>query len=160
MRKPPKPNKTGILLLSLLCVFVVLLVLYLAVLSPFFAETGDSGSSTPTVSTKPGEGTGLVNGMVMMFPRVERADMSSIRVFNSYDEKTGQYEEYCFTKDGEDKDQDGDTADFIIEGHPVNIYNEENSPSWWSTRAIRSVLADWILLIFRAGQMQSMHAMA
>lgn len=124
MRKPPKPNKTGILLLSLLCAFVVLLVLYLAVLSPFFSEQGPDTSST-TVSTQPGEGTGLVNGMVTMFPRVERADMLSIRVFNNYDEKTGRYEEYCFTKDTEDKDVDGDTADFIIEGHPVNVYNEE-----------------------------------
>ena len=35
MRKPPKPNKTGILLLSLASIFLILLVLYLAVLSPF-----------------------------------------------------------------------------------------------------------------------------
>jgi hypothetical protein len=124
MRKPPKPNKTGILLLSLLCVFVLLLVLYFAVLSPFFSEEGPETPGT-TVSTKPGEGAGLVNGMVMMFPRVERSSMASLRVFNNYNEKTGKYEEYCFTKDTEDKDQDGDTADFIIEGHPVNIYNEE-----------------------------------
>lgn len=124
MRKPPKPNKSGILLLSFACVFCILLVLYLTVLTPFFAAEGEETPST-TASTLAGEGTGLINGLVMMFPRVERADMASIRVYNNYDKKTGQYEEYCFKKDTEDLDEDGDTADFIIEGHPVNTYNEE-----------------------------------
>lgn len=124
MRKPPKPNKTGILLLSLLCAFVMLLVLYLTVLTPFFAEGGEDVSST-TASTQAGEGSGLITGMIAMFPRVERSDMKEIHVYNSYDKKTGQYEEYCFEKDTEDKDQDGDTADFIIKDHPVNVYNEE-----------------------------------
>ena len=123
MRKPPKPNKTGILLLSLASIFLILLVLYLAVLSPFFAASEED--VTTTVSTQQGEGSGLSAGTVLMFPRVERVDMESIRVYNRYDEASGAYQTYCFEKDHDDLDGDGDTADFIIEGHPVNTYDDE-----------------------------------
>lgn len=123
MRKPPKPNKTGILLLSLASVFFILLVLYLAVLSPFFSEGGET--TTTTVSTQQGEGTGIIAGTVLMFPRVERTEMASIRVYNNYNAARGEYDTYCFLKDTEDLDKDGDTADFIIEGHPMNTYNDE-----------------------------------
>ena len=125
MRKPPTPNKTGILLLSLFSVALVLILLYFAVLAPFFAETGEDETGSSSVSTLPGESGGTIDGTVLMFPRIQRAEIASISVFNNYNQKTGRYEEYSFDKDSTDLDKDGDTADFIIKGHPVNNYNEE-----------------------------------
>lgn len=121
MRKPPKPNKTAVILLSLLCVFAVLLGLYLAILAPMFSETEDT--PTTNVPTAPGEGLGVTGAAAMLFPRVERVDIKSLRVFNRYTAPAG-YASYAFLRDTEDEDGDGDTYDFIIEGHKANPYDE------------------------------------
>lgn len=123
MRKPPKPNKTAILLLSLLAAFLVLLVLYLAVLAPLFNDTGD----TPPPATPPlgeGEGLGITGQTVLLFPRVVRTDIKSIAVGNRYNDKTGTYESYTFLRDSEDNDGDGDTFDYIIKEFPAHPYDE------------------------------------
>ncbi len=123
MRKPPKPSKTGILLLSLSSVFLLLLILYLAVLSPLMAQGEET--TTTTVSTLPGEGEGILEGSMAIFPRVERLQMQSIRVFNQYDAAKGGYQSYAFLRDTEDQNGDGDTADFIIENFPGHTYQDE-----------------------------------
>ncbi len=112
MRKPPKQNRAGIALILLAALVVALLLVYLLVLSPMFNQTEDDGGNTPT-------------NLILMFPRVERASMASIEVFNVYDEQAGAYSGYAFRRDAEDEDGDGDTADFIIVGHEANFYDEE-----------------------------------
>lgn len=123
MRKPPKSNKTAILLLSLLSLFAVLLGLYLAVLAPYFADTGEGGGST-SVPTQPGEGTGITGSTLLLFPRVQRTEMDSLTVSN-YNKTTGKEEIYTFLRDNEDQDGDGDTYDFIIKEFPAHPYDEE-----------------------------------
>lgn len=113
MRKPPKQNRSGIALILLAVLFVALLLVYLLVLAPMFdAKEDDGGGSEPP-------------NLILMFPRVERASMASIEVFNVYDEGAGAYSGYAFRRDLADEDGDGDTADFIIVGHEANFYNEE-----------------------------------
>ncbi len=123
MRTPPKPNKNGIFLIALASLFLVMLVLYLAVLLPMF-RAGEGSTTTTTKVTLPGEGPGL-GGSYLMFPEVSRAEMASIEVFYRYDAEKGAYESYKFTKDVKDEDGDGDKADFLIDGYPANTYNAE-----------------------------------
>lgn len=123
MRKPPKPNKTAILLLSLLCAFAVLLALYLAVLAPYFADTGEGGGSS-SVPTQPGEGTGITGTTLLLFPRIQRTEIESLTVSN-YNKTSGAQESYTFLRDNEDQDGDGDTYDFIIKEFPAHPYDEE-----------------------------------
>ena len=124
MRKPPKPNKTGILLLSMLAAFAVLLALYLAMLAPYFADTGEGGGPT-TPALGEGESLGITGQTVLLFPRVVRTDIKSLSVSNDYDKKTGTYESYTFLRDVEDSDGDGDTYDYIIKEFPAHPYDEE-----------------------------------
>ncbi|MBQ8859022.1 MAG: DUF4340 domain-containing protein [Clostridia bacterium] len=123
MRKPPKPNKTALVLLSLFAVLALLLVLYFAILAPIF--NAEDPETPPTLETLPGEGVGVSGSTGLLFPQVERADMQSIRVYNRYDKKTDSYESYAFLRDTEDVDGDGDTNDFVIENFPVHQYSEE-----------------------------------
>lgn len=130
MRKPIQPNKTKLVLLSLLALFLLVLVLYLAVLIPMMeADRQNSVTTTSKVPTVDGEGNGITAQTLLMYPRVERSDMASIEVFNNYNAATGRYDSYKFTKDVDDLDLDGDTNDFVIEGHPANTYNEEKFAS-------------------------------
>ena len=123
MRKPPKPNKTALLLLSLFALLALLLGLYFAVLSPLF--NAEEPETLPPVTLLPEEGMALTGNTGLLFPQVQRTDMASIRVFNGYDKKTDTYTSYAFLRDTEDKDGDGDTNDFIIENFPVHRYNED-----------------------------------
>lgn len=126
MKQPIKPNRNGILLLSLAAAFLVLLLLYFAVLAPMIAAATDNTPTTPTVSTGEGEGTGVTVGTLLMFPRVERANMLSIEVANSYSAAIGDYEHrYTFRKDVDDQNGDGDANDFLIDGFAANTYSEE-----------------------------------
>ena len=122
MRKPPKPNKNGVFLILLATLFVLLLVVYLAVLQPMFHAAEDT--TTTTKKTLPNEGGGLA-GSYLMFPEVSRAEMASIEVFYTYNEKKGAYESYKFVKDVNDENGDGDKADFLIEGFSANTYDAE-----------------------------------
>ena len=122
MRKPHQTNKNGIFLIVLAALFVLLLVLYLAVLQPMFNAA--EGTTTTTKKTLANEGSGLA-GSYLMFPEVSRAEMASIEVFYTYNEKKGAYESYKFVKDVNDENGDGDKADFLIEGFSANTYNAE-----------------------------------
>ena len=128
MRKPPKPNKTAILLLSLLAAFLVLLTLYLAVLAPLF-EAEAPPSTSPPPQTEAGEGTGITGSTLLLFPRVVRTDIHSISVSNGYDKKTDRYESYTFLRDHKDEDGDGDTYDYVIKEFPAHPYDEERFAS-------------------------------
>lgn len=120
MRKPLKPNKTAVILLSLLCAFAVLLALYLAVLAPWFSDTEEPPEEP--LQTLPGEGIGITGLSAMMFPKIDRTDIRTLRVWNNYQE--GAYKTYAFLRDAEDEDGDGDTYDFVIEGFKANPYDE------------------------------------
>ncbi len=122
MRKPQKTNKNGIFLLVLALLFVALLVVYIAALQPMFNAA--ESTSTTTKKTLSNEGEGLA-GSYLMFPEVSRAEMASIEVFYTYNEKKGAYESYKFVKDVNDENGDGDKADFLIEGFPANTYDAE-----------------------------------
>ncbi len=124
MRKPPKPNRNGIFLIALSSLFLVMLILYVAVLLPLFRAGEGDTTITTTKVTLPGEGAGI-GGAYLMFPEVPRADMASIEVFYRYDTEKGAYEHYKFIKDVDDRDGDGDKADFLIDGFPANTYNDE-----------------------------------
>lgn len=124
MRKPTKTSDRRLPWLAALAVlFVVLLVLYLSVLSPFFSA--EEEKTTTSRSTIDGESGGLVNGTILLYPQVNRADMHAIRVYQKVSDAPGTYRSYAFLRDAEDADGDGDTADFIIEGYAGNTYDEE-----------------------------------
>lgn len=123
MRKPPKPNKTALVLLSLFALLAILLVLYFAILSPMFEA--EEPEPTPPVALLPGEGAGLTANSALLYPQVQRTDMQSIRVFYNYDKKENAYQSYAFLRDNDDVDGDGDTNDFIIENFPVHRYSED-----------------------------------
>lgn len=126
MKKPIKMNRNGILLLSLAAAFLVLVVLYAAVLSPLLPAAGAGESTTTSVTTGAGEGTGITPGTVLLFPRIDRAEMRSIEVVNGYRAAVGDYQNrYKFLKDVNDDNGDGDANDFIIDGFAANTYNEE-----------------------------------
>lgn len=126
MRKPTPAARTKIWLAALAAAFVLLLVLYLTLIQPLYngATDGDPSTTTATVNPVDGEAQGITSGTLLMYPRIERVDIRSIEVFNSYKADTG-YSSYTFLRDSEDKDFDGDTNDFIIDGYPANTYDDD-----------------------------------
>ncbi len=130
MRKTVKINRHGALLVALAAAFLVLVVLYFALLAPLLTPGAGGSGTTTSITTGEGEGTGITPGTLLMFPRVERANMLSIEVANSYDAASGGYQNrYTFLKDVDDENGDGDTNDFIIDGFAANIYDEERFSS-------------------------------
>jgi hypothetical protein len=100
MKQPVKINRNGALLLSLAAAFLLLLLLYVTLLSPLLPGASGGGTTTSTVTTGEGEGTGITPGTLLLFPRIERARMRSLEVFNSYDAARGDYENrYTFLKE-------------------------------------------------------------
>ncbi len=120
MKTIQRTRRTRILLVALLAAFLILLLLYHLVLRPYLEA---EEPQTPGVTPSDGEDVGFQSTTLLVYPRIQRAEMKSIEVRNAYDDKTGTYTVYRFVRDTEDADADGDTNDFIIEGFPKNTFD-------------------------------------
>lgn len=126
MIKPQKNTRRRIWLLSLLGVFLLLLVLYLGIFLPYFNTTDPE---TPTPAPKPDPGEDVSGNTLLLYPHADRAVMARIEVWNRYDAASGQYAHYTVLRDTEDKNGDGFTDDFYIDGHVGNTLDDEKFAS-------------------------------
>lgn len=122
MKKPQKNTRRRIWLIALLSAFLLLLVLYLGIFLPYF-NTSDPETPTPAPTPEPGED--VSGSSLLLYPHADRAEMARIEVHNRYNAAAGQYETYTILRDTEDKNGDGFTDDFYVDGHVGNVLDDE-----------------------------------
>ncbi len=99
-------KKQKILIIVFAALFAVLLGLWFAVISPLLVE---QAGETATVDLLEGEAL-AANNRILMFEHTPKDQIQSIEVFN-------EYGSYKFYRDASDN--------FILEGYPVLMYNQE-----------------------------------